>query len=363
MPRAEGIVFVDHDQFVVGQEDAETYKVVTRGSLVEAGPGFIALYTGISYGPARVAIELLSSEPDRSLVYEWEVVEQASLATTKPIVVMALDGSVVESIEPIPSGTYYIRAHANGRDLHTGLEVSDPSEYYFFQFWPTTHLTSHVETVKKIDRAWPLTTSPPTTKTSIPTPDFSYVYVRREDGEISRVDSQSDEAQAVYDWVNDYGGRPLSEALAATSYAKYMAAYDRDLLDRVESGDAELQRDFARWCAHRAFDRAGLSEVAWLKSLLNKLDAGELAVSDLEHVQTRLDEDRSIPKSLVSGLPGESELVQQHQALKALANVVADGVSPLKAAVWSYRFAARTYGMEYQQLIDEANQAFPPLQT
>ncbi|WP_037140576.1 hypothetical protein [Rhodococcoides fascians] len=355
-----GVVGVDHDQFAVGQVDAYTLDVTAKGTLVEAGPGFIAIYTGVSYGPARVEVEVLAQEPDSTLIGSWEVVEQTTITSATPIMVMALDGTIVETIEQVPPGAYTVRVHGTGRDINTGLEVTEPSESYFFQFWSTPRTTTPtVKTLRKTDRAW--SPEPAVHPTPIPEPDLSYVYVRDQNGEVVKVDPKSDAAEQVREWKNKYGGRPLSDALKTTIYAKYMAAYDRDLLDRIEAGGEQLQLQFARWCARAAFEQAGLAGIDWLDEMLDGLDTDEVPVDVQQTAKARVDADPDIPKTLVTGLPGEREQVQQHQALLALGTTIfhTESGEPLKAALWSYRAAAQTYGMDYERLTAAANNAFP----
>ncbi|EKT80508.1 hypothetical protein WSS_A22078 [Rhodococcus opacus M213] len=70
-----GIVGVDHHQFVVGFRQANTLDGQQRGSLLEVGPGFATVYTGIAYGPVRVGVEVLESAPHAEAFPEWEVIE------------------------------------------------------------------------------------------------------------------------------------------------------------------------------------------------------------------------------------------------------------------------------------------------
>ncbi|MBY6350618.1 hypothetical protein [Rhodococcoides corynebacterioides] len=362
MDSRAGLVFVDHDQFAIGRADADTMNVAVKGTLLEAGSGFVGVYTGVSYGPARVIVDVLDAAPDVSELESWEVVEETVLTSAEPLVVMSLNGSIVDDIGSIPSGTYTVRCHAVGRDTHTGLEVTDATETYYFQLWPSAYPNElTVRTLRKIDRAWSReedTSHEPTRV--VPEPDFNYVYVRATDGEVRRVDRHSVEADSAREWRREHGGRPLSADLKATTYARFVASLDRDLLDRIAASDGDTQLRFARWCAQRAFEKADMIHVPWLQELVEKLNNGTLDRKDLHDAKQRMDDDNAITLRLVTGLPGEPETVQQHQALLALEVIMLEDFSPLKIAVWSYRHASQTFGMEYPDLIRAANLAFPP---
>ncbi len=72
-----GTVSVDHHQFVLGSPSAETYEPSTTGSVIEVGPNFVTIMTGLAYGPVAVCIETLAEHPgEPSASSEWEVIEE-----------------------------------------------------------------------------------------------------------------------------------------------------------------------------------------------------------------------------------------------------------------------------------------------
>src|SRR5690606_11971520 len=119
-----------------------------------------------------------------------------------------------------------------------------------------------------------------------------------------------------------FGGRPLTPALEAIYAARHVAGLDRDLVDRVEALDDARQRAFARWCVHRAWERAGLVRSPWFRDRLVEMDAGHPVHPDFlasTAARNRIDVDPRIRLTLVSGLPASAELVQQYEALLAYA--------------------------------------------
>lgn len=196
---------------------------------------------------------------------------------------------------------------------------------------------------------------------SAPIPDLNSVFVVDHNGRIKKVGPQSEEAERIRQWRRQYGGRPLSPALEKTTYAQYLAAYDRNLVDRVEAGGKKFQRRFASWCAHRAFERSGLVTIEWLGQLLTKMDSNELTVEEITRAYERLRRDPGIEKVLNPGLPGESENIQQYEALNSLIVNLHDERDRGKAlsdAMQAFRAATKTYGMDYQELLDAANRTF-----
>ena len=113
--QTSGIVEVDHDQFVVSNDDTDTLDVHAKGALIEVGHGFLATYTGVSYGPTRVTVQVWQAEPNAE--YDnWEVVEESVITASAAVDVRSLDGRPSQGVGQIPAGVYRVRAHARGRD-------------------------------------------------------------------------------------------------------------------------------------------------------------------------------------------------------------------------------------------------------
>ncbi|AOW93703.1 hypothetical protein BFN03_16440 [Rhodococcus sp. WMMA185] len=354
--RSEGIVSVDHHQFVVGERDAEYLETVSHGTLLESGSGFVSLYTGIAYGPARITVSLLDHAPAESDPVAWEVAEETTLAAASEIVVSATDGNVAD-LSPVPGGRYRVRAHARGRDRHYGQEVDHPVEHYLLELWPdSTGADLTVATLHKSDTAWS-----PRTQVNESSLNKDRVYIRDGSGAVVTVPPQSSEAIAVREKLGEFGGKPLTPALEAVFCSRYVAGLDRDLIDRIEAAAPERQLAFARWCVHRAWERAGIAHIDWLAAVLDDMDAGRPADNDFIYsfdARIRLDEDPRITRTIVSGLPASIELVQQYQALHTYGRSMAPDVSPLQAAIEAFWYAAQTYGMDYEELTAAAHRDF-----
>lgn len=71
----------------------------------------------------------------------------------------------------------------------------------------------------------------------------------------------------------------------------------------------------------------------------------------------RIDTDLDIPVTIVSGLPGNTEQIQQHKAVWAYC-AATDIDDPLKAACCAVRAVATTYGMDYPELFDALRTEF-----
>ncbi|AWK76205.1 hypothetical protein CBI38_32425 (plasmid) [Rhodococcus oxybenzonivorans] len=356
----EGVVRVDHHQFTVGTADAYTLDAVEQGTLIEVGPGFISSFTGISYGPARLSIEILDSAgPDDTRTSDWEVVEESEIVAVTDILVMEIDGTRAADFDPIAPGRYGVRAHAKGRDRNAGLEVTEPTEEYFIQLWlmePSDAGAPGIRRLHKTDAAWSADET-----VEHPTPNQDYVYVFDQEGQIQRVAPNSAEAEATRAQLQEFGGRPLTPALEAVYASQYVAGLDRDLIDRIEAAPPERQRAFARWCVHRAFERAGIADIDWIRDALNSMDAGDIPpreFTDYWPARARLDKDPRISRTIVSGLPGTTEQVQQYEALTTYARATYDDDRPLALAIETFRFAATVYGMDYRDLCDAARSDF-----
>jgi len=223
------LVRVDHHQFALGEPGADTLNAVAEGTLIEVGPGFVSFYTGITYGPARLALDLLEHAPDTEATQEWEVIEEATITTTSDIVVTTLDGTESTTLTPIPAGRYVVRAHTRGRDTRYGEDVT------------------------------------------------------------------------------------------------------------------------------------GMAHIDWLRDVLTDMDAGNPVNDDFIAnfaARNRLDQDPRITRRIVSGLPAHRELVQQYEALATYSRSMYTEAEPLESAIEAFWHAAKTYGMDYPELIDAACRDF-----
>ncbi|MCK8672198.1 hypothetical protein M1M07_13840 [Rhodococcus sp. HM1] len=356
--QSDGVVQVDHHQFSFGDPTVDTLDPLAQGTLIDVGDGAVWFYTGIAYGPVRVRVELLDRPPTDLAQEGWEVVEETIVSATQAMVVSAADGTVCTTIDPVPAGTYRVRAHARGRDTHFGLDVDEIVEDYLICLWPTTTriADAQVRTLRKTDTAWS-----PQPQVDRPEPSRAYVYIRDDSGEVVTVAPRSREALAVRAVLHTFGGKPLTPALEAIYAARHVAGLDRDLIDRVEALDDDRQRAFARWCVHRAWERAGLVRSPWFRDRLAEMDAGHPVHPDFlasTAARNRIDVDPRIRLTLVSGLPASAELVQQYEALLAYARSMYSEATPLESAIEALRHTAQTYGMDYPELFARARRDF-----
>ncbi|WP_194813720.1 hypothetical protein [Nocardia sp. XZ_19_385] len=350
-----GTVFADHSQFTVGAIDADTLEITAEGKLLETGPGFLTVITGVAYGPVNLVLELLDTAPSTDDDHAWEMIEETTIESRSELHVMRLDGERAQQFSPLPPGTYGVRASARGRDRQRGMEVSEPTEDHRLRLWASTTSPSPPPiTAVKLDKVatGPVNPAPPL--------DESYVCVHASDGTIVKVGVHSPEAEATRALTRDWGGRPPSPALAQLIPAYYISGFDRDILDLIEALDPQRQRAFAYWCAHRAIEHAGLLALDWAQQGLAALGTERTPPPELEHYSAaihRIEHDRRVPLTTVSGVPGSTELIQQYQAFLTYFEA-RDRPDPLHAAVAAYQKAAHTFGMGYRELAAAARRDF-----
>ena len=287
------------------------------------------------------------------MIDAWEVVEETALESATAIRVLTFDGEIATVFDPIAPGRYRLRGHVRGRDQSFDLEVTDPIEDYLLQLWPAPTTDPGIRQLRKTDLAFSAVES------RVPQVSLDHVHIFDSDGRVVRVPAYIPEAEAVRARHQEWGGRPPSPALAGNLRAKIVAALYRELLDRIEAATADEQRALARWCVHRAFERAGIAGLDWIQEALVALDANQPAPPDFANgslAQYRLEEDRRIPLTVVTGIPGTVDLIQQKEGLRTY--FAATELPPLDAAMESVRSAAQTYGMEFGQLIAAAKRDF-----
>lgn len=344
--QTSGIVEVDHDQFVVSNDDTDTLDVQAKGTLIEVGPGFLSTYTGVSYGPARVTVQVWQAEP--AAEYDsWEVVEQSVITASAAIEVRSLEGRLSEGLGQIPAGAYRVRAHARGRDTSTSQEVTEPVEDYLFQFWPTHRddLTEPpvVVTLKKTDRAW---SDEPSNDAEL-WPDRTMIYVRDENGVTRKVDPESDLGRATSALKLAYGGRPLEGKLTDQTYAKALAFLDRPLVDWLAQQDDGMLDEFKAFCVRTCFAVSGLDNYPWVQEWADRAIEQRRLDEDYFDLAERVKWDPTIPKRIVPGVPSRLESLQQYEAVKTLAGFYEPvPYDALHRALETYMWALDTFGMD-----------------
>ncbi|MEU7140985.1 hypothetical protein ABZ942_16150 [Nocardia sp. NPDC046473] len=302
----------------------------------------------------------------------WEVVEESD----------ADDGILYRSSpeepphDPIPSGRFLLPAYAGGLDatdtgeipgFHTGefteYHTGEFTEYHTGEF-AEDHQPRHAAPACGVSRVrLPRKTgnAPAPVPTDQVRIDYGLVYVVDDNGDVRRVTPDHPLAQAVYERTRQWGLRPPSPALAGIVSAYYLSALGPGLLEDVEALTPEWQRAFARWSVHRAFERAGLADVDWIREGLLAMDDNQPPPPHFQssaRLRHRLDSDTRISKTVVSGVPGSSAHIQQYPPVGAYFSL--DNEDPLEAALDAFRYAAWTYGMGYRDLMTAAERDFFP---
>ncbi|MDG3008747.1 hypothetical protein G4X40_01140 [Rhodococcus sp. D2-41] len=333
------LVHTDHHQFCLGAPAADTLDVHERATLIEAGPGFATVLTGAAYGPVEVTVDLLDGPPTTADFTGWEVVEETELTVdSAAMVVMTLEGEPAQGFSHFadqPAGTYRLRAHAHGRDANWDMDVTEPSEKYLLQLWPSTGGDVRVVQLKKEDQAWGEAPG------EVLTPDMTKVTLVSPDGRWRTVKALGSEYNGALAQRVPWGGREPSSTLSNYWDAKTLAELDRRIIDVVESARSDRWRSMARWAARRACVRAGLADIDWISELLDRIDAGRPFPKDLAGsgaVLNRMWADQRISRRIVPGRHLEWEFIEQDMAVLALFTPYLD--DPLHAA-WQ-RFAPRS---------------------
>ncbi len=254
----------DHHQFVVGAPTGETYSPEETGSVIEVGPNFVTIMAGIAYGPVALTVEVLDDAPATIVdVSEWEIVEEATITITKPLYVLTVDGEKLPDFEklPIKKGLHRFRVSARGRDAHWDLTVTESVEQYLVQVWKTAQPQA-MERLHKTDTAWEqdIVAHP---KRNWWDPDPS--------ADATRSHSEQIVKQEAIRWA----GRPPSEKLRSNYYAVGIANRDRALADAITRARPQKLRRIAIWAAQRAYVKAGIADVEWIRPGLTALNQGE----------------------------------------------------------------------------------------
>ncbi|MGW6335733.1 hypothetical protein [Nocardia rhamnosiphila] len=133
------------------------------------------------------------------------------------LLVMTLDGDVPPEFGAIPAGRYLVRVHARGRDTHTGLDVSEPTETYLLTVTPSTGPVGTITTLADADTAHSQTSR-------MPVIDYDRVWVPGPDGGHIEVARDSPEAQAVYAGRDRWGGHPPTGRLTHDTELRILAS-------------------------------------------------------------------------------------------------------------------------------------------
>lgn len=126
------------DDYAIPAESANW----SNGLVVTMSSGAL-VYCGINRGPVRVVVQLLRSAPRRVDTGPWDDIVEASVhAPNGNLRVHQLEYDATESAPPLPlishkgPGSYRLRVHVRGRDLHYDDVQDDPCEDYLLVAWP-----------------------------------------------------------------------------------------------------------------------------------------------------------------------------------------------------------------------------------
>ncbi|PHV66895.1 transposase [Williamsia muralis] len=354
-----GTVEVDHHQFVVGSPSAETYEPAVTGSVMEVGPNFVTIMTGVAYGPVSLTVEVLDGQPDDfDNSSEWEMVEEATVKVSKPIRVITLDGDYVPDFPKLPiiRGLNTFRVSARGRDAKWDMTVDEPTEWYLMQIWKATQ-PAVMRRLHKTDAAW--SDEIVTHKTRNwwdpdPAMDAS-MHIKYGYEQMAIWAKQ----QAI-----DWGGRPPTDKLRGVAYAKEFAGHDRMLVDAMARARAPKLRKIAAWAARRAYTIADIADIEWIRDGLAALDNGTPLPppferpAEYERVWDAFNADSRIKLWTTTDSGDRIPVVAAQHAVNAL--IEASREKPLAAAIGALRTAALTGGSDYVQLIADVRREFFP---
>ncbi|WP_420879164.1 transposase [Rhodococcus sp. (in: high G+C Gram-positive bacteria)] len=347
-----GVAVADHHQFVLGSPTAETYEPAATGSVIEVGPNFVTVMTGIAYGPASLTVEIVDDEPafdaDQCV---WDVVEEATVKVTKDFHVIALGGEKLPDFDKIAirRGLYRFRVSGRGRDTNWDLSVDDPTEEYLVQVWRVNRPHGMVR-LHKTDTAWDQDiVEHPTRNWWDPDPaaDAS-MYLRYGYEQMAEWAKQ----EAIR-----WGGRPPSEKLSRCPQAVDLAGADRALADAITRAREPKLRLITVWAVRRALTIAGIADRDWIAPALDALEAGRPVPppfgSSGQWWET-LRDDPTIDTTVTEHGPPPAPLI----AISAVRDAI--DFDPLQGTFQSLHTAARTDGGDYASLIRDLRAAFFP---
>lgn len=126
----------DHYEIPIETADWSTGLVVAMSSGA-------MIYTGIDRGYVNVTIDVAATAPDAIDSGPWDdIVEASVVAPHGHLCVECLEYSASGTAPDLPllspqgPGSYRLRAHARGRDLHYDAVQNEPSEDYLLTIWP-----------------------------------------------------------------------------------------------------------------------------------------------------------------------------------------------------------------------------------
>lgn len=113
------------------------------GLVMVIPPASVRIVTGVFMGPVSVDVEPLETRPTEDDI-RWEDVAEFTARRTAGVPVsvhgeMELPPEGVPDLDPSDSEHVRIRVSSAGRDKNFDLAVSEPTEQYLVQVWPSDH--------------------------------------------------------------------------------------------------------------------------------------------------------------------------------------------------------------------------------
>lgn len=322
--------------------------------------GVLWLTTGLHTGHVPITVELHDSAPQ--LDDGWEEIVEVSFRPASARTQLIQWGDARGRKLDLAQRHYRVRYCASGMDRARGVddrpEGGPELDRYLLQFWPGRHKRARIMKQTSQSAAywhdWARELPPPPTAEE-----------RAERERIARLTYEQDlENQRIAGQKVVWGGRlpsaHLRSVAEAGGHVSPMIALDPDLVHAIDAAGPEPQRAIALRAAHRACERAQLTETDWVAHALRALDQGQPLPPPLDKQnawELRIADERLPPTAVAHPLM-PFEVSQPHEAAYALFS--AAGADPLRAALDTLYLAAGAYGRDdYQTLLHEIRSMLP----
>jgi hypothetical protein len=133
----------DHSFGLFDQHEIPVHTADWSNGLIVTMSSGAMIYTGIDRGHVRVTTDVRSTAPDAIDTGPWDDIIEASLiAPHGQLGVECLEYRPEQGAPNLPllssrgPGSYRLRAHVRGRDLHYDAVQNEPTEDYLLQIWP-----------------------------------------------------------------------------------------------------------------------------------------------------------------------------------------------------------------------------------
>ncbi|WP_202513160.1 hypothetical protein [Streptomyces sp. SID3343] len=363
----EGPVHVAYMQtYVESREDPRSHADDSHtagqvnGLCGAAIPGHLFLTTGMHTGHVHFTIEIHDKEP--AIDDTWEEIVEASFRPAGETVRLSQWGDADRCSFTLPTVDHRVRYSVVAMDAGSEANVifaEEPAvDHYLLQFWPAPWAPDVVVKQTGLQAAYWHDCARKTRPNRTPEQKAAIALAERLERE------RRNEERRRADEVRAWGGRAPTERLRKVGGNVFgMTSLDVGLVHAIGDTDDATMRAIARWAVHRAYTRAGLTDIPWIVPALEALDRGEpLPPPFGDHAATfeRLWADPDVPRTVVDSTDGGSHNVsRQAMALPALDQ--ATHPDPLQAALDALYAAAVTHGSDHQALFDDLRRAHPAL--